>query len=89
MLAGLIFAETHVCGPMLGLAGMQVLPVAACYCYVVLLVLLPRRFIGIEGHSEIKAGLFMIALPSLMLAVPFLAALPHAVSRWVFFRQLD
>ena len=37
--------------------GVQVLPIATCYCYVVLLVLLPLRLIGIGGLSEIDAGL--------------------------------
>jgi hypothetical protein len=40
----------------------------------VLLILLPRRFVGIEGYSEIEAGLLMLALSAPMLVVPMLAA---------------
>ncbi|QCP54023.1 MFS transporter [Trinickia violacea] len=60
--------------------GVQALPVATCYCFVVLLILLPIRFIGIEGRSEVSGGLMMIALSAPLLFVPFAAAL---VTRWV------
>jgi MFS family permease len=66
--------------------GVQVLPMATCFCYVVLLVVLPIRFIGIEGWSETRAGLMMFSLSAPMLAVPLLAArladrlAPHALS---------
>lgn len=60
--------------------GVQALPVASCYCFVVLLILLPIRFIGIEGRSEVSGGLMMIALSAPLLFVPFAAAL---VTRWV------
>lgn len=53
--------------------GVQALPVATCHCYVVLLILLPLRFIGIEGRSEIEAGFLLMALSAPMLLVPFLA----------------
>lgn len=59
--------------------GVQVLPVATCYCYVVLLVLLPLRLIGIERQSEVSAGVSMIALSIPMLVVPTLAA---SLTRW-------
>jgi Major Facilitator Superfamily len=83
-----IVIETRVTRPMLDLSlfryprfiGVQVLPIATCYCYVVLLVLLPLRFIGVEGYGEIDAGLLMIALSAPMLVVPFLAAI---LTRWV------
>ncbi len=54
--------------------GVQVLPIATDYCYVVLLVLLPIRFIGIGEHSEIEVGLTMIALSAPLVVVPVLAA---------------
>jgi MFS family permease len=60
--------------------GVQVLPIATGYCFVVLLVLLPVRFIGIEGHSAIKAGLTMIALSAPMLIVPSISA---SLTRWI------
>ncbi|WP_337054921.1 MFS transporter [Pseudoxanthomonas sp. USHLN014] len=54
--------------------GVQVLPVATCYGYVVLLVLLPLHLIGIEGLDPARAGLVMLALSAPMLGVPMLAA---------------
>jgi hypothetical protein len=53
--------------------GVQMLPIATCYCFVVLLVLLPIRFVGIDGHTPLAAGLMMLALCSPMLFVPMLA----------------
>jgi MFS family permease len=81
-LIAFIIVETRIARPMLDLSlfryprfiGVQVLPIATCYCYVVLLVLLPLRFIGVEGYSEIDAGTLMIALSAPMLVVPFVAA---------------
>lgn len=87
MLAAFIAIETLVEQPMLDLSlflyprfvGVQTLPIATCYCYVVLLVLLPLRFIGVEGRSALDAGLLMLALSAPMLVVPFIAALS---TRW-------
>jgi MFS family permease len=87
-LAAFVLVETRVARPMLDLSlfryprfiGVQVLPIATCSCYVVLLVLLPLRFIGVEGQSEIGAGLLMLALSAPMLIVPFLAA---SLARWI------
>ena len=82
-----IRVETISSRPMLDLSlfryprfiGVQVLPIATCYGFVVLLILLPLRFIGIEGYSEIHTGLLMIALSAPMLIVPALAAI---LTRW-------
>lgn len=41
---------------------------------MVLLILLPLRFVGVEGFSEIDAGLLMLALSAPMLFVPYVAA---------------
>jgi len=87
-LAAFVAVERRAHRPMLDLSlfryprfvGVQVLPIATCYCYVVLLVLLPIRFIGINGHSEIDAGLTMIALSAPMLVMPSLAA---SLTRWL------
>ncbi|WP_019832830.1 MFS transporter [Sphingomonas sp. PR090111-T3T-6A] len=87
LLAVFAWVETHVARPMLDLTlfryhrfiGVQVLPIATCYCYVVLLILLPLRFIGIEGRSEIEAGLLMMALSAPMLVVPTVAV---TLTRW-------
>ncbi|AIO31282.1 major Facilitator Superfamily protein [Burkholderia cenocepacia] len=77
-----IAIETRVARPMLDLSlfriarfvGVQVLPVSTCCCYIVLLVVLPLRFIGIDGFSEIDAGWLMLAISAPMLVVPFVAA---------------
>ena len=60
--------------------GVQVLPVSTCCCYIVLLVVLPLRFIGVDGFSEIDAGWLMLAISAPMLIVPFIAA---TLTRWL------
>ncbi|HGL4259361.1 MFS transporter [Burkholderia dolosa] len=79
--------ETRVARPMLDLSlfriprfvGVQVLPISTCCCYIVLLVVLPLRFIGIDGFSEIDAGWLMLAISAPMLIVPLTAA---TLTRW-------
>ncbi|NWE79877.1 MFS transporter [Pseudomonas yamanorum] len=60
--------------------GVQLLPIGTCYCYIVLIVLLPLRFIGVEGTSALEAGLMMLALSAPMLVVPMIAA---SLTRWL------
>lgn len=87
-LAAFVAVENRAKRPMLELSlfryprfiGVQVLPIGTCYCYIVLVVMLPLRFIGAEGLSEMDAGLLMIALSAPMLVVPVLVA---ACTRWV------
>lgn len=87
LLAIFVMAENRVSRPMLDLSlfryprfiGVQLLPIATCCCYIVLIVVLPRRFIGIDGYSEIEAGALMLALSAPMLVVPFLASW---LTRW-------
>lgn len=87
-LAAFILVEMRVKRPMLELSlfkyprfvGVQILPVGTCYCYIVLIVMLPLRFIGAEGLSEIDAGMLMIALSVPMLVVPMLVA---SFTRWM------
>ncbi|WP_116135351.1 MFS transporter [Trinickia diaoshuihuensis] len=55
-------------------AGVQFLAAAPAYSYVVLLVLLPIRLIGIEGFDSVAAGRMMFALSAPMLVVPTIAA---------------
>ncbi|WP_213993301.1 MFS transporter [Sodalis sp. dw_96] len=82
-LAVFAFIETHINHPLLELSlfrygrfvGVQILPISTCYAYVVLLILLPLRFVGVEGYSEMDAGLLMLALSAPMLAVPAVAAI--------------
>jgi MFS family permease len=89
--AGLFIAfgviERRVARPMLDLTlfryprfvGVQLLAAAPAYAFVVLLILLPVRFIGIEGLSEIAAGRLMIALSAPLLVLPVAAGL---LTRW-------
>jgi MFS family permease len=60
--------------------GVQLLPIATCYGFVVLLVLLPLHLVGILGLPEIQAGGLMLALSGPMLLVPLLAA--RLAARW-------
>ncbi|WP_225931883.1 MFS transporter [Pseudomonas anuradhapurensis] len=88
LLVAFVVVENRVERPMLDLSlfriprfvGVQLLPIGTCYCYIVLVVILPLRFIGIEGMSEIQAGWMMLALSAPMLVVPLLAA---QLTRWV------
>ncbi|KQT69101.1 MFS transporter [Aureimonas sp. Leaf460] len=59
--------------------GVQLLAAAPAYAFVVLLILLPVRFIGIEGMSEVAAGSLMIALSAPLLVLPVAAGL---LTRW-------
>lgn len=75
--------ENRVARPMLDLSlfryprfvGVQLLAAAPAYAFVVLLIVLPIRFIGIEGMNEIVAGRMMIALSAPLLVLPILAGL--------------
>lgn len=75
--------ENRVRRPMLDLSlfryprfvGVQFLAAAPAYSYVVLLVLLPLRFIGIEGYGTLEAGIIMFALSAPMLVLPILAGM--------------
>ncbi|MCB8881220.1 MFS transporter [Acidisoma cellulosilytica] len=75
--------EKRVARPMLDLTlfryprfvGVQLLAAAPAYAFVVLLILLPIRFTGIEGMSVIAAGQLMIALSAPLLVLPILAGL--------------
>ncbi|MGG1945996.1 MFS transporter [Trinickia sp. NRRL B-1857] len=77
-----VVVELRVARPMLELTllryprfvGVQFLAAAPAYSYVVLLVLLPVRLIGIEGFDSVAAGRMMFALSAPMLVVPLIAA---------------
>lgn len=90
--AGLLFLafgiiERTVKRPMLDLTlfryprfvGVQLLAAAPAYAFVVLLILLPVRFVGIEGMSEIAAGQMMIALSAPLVVLPIVAGF---LTRW-------
>jgi len=87
--AAFVAIERRVAHPMLDLSlfrfprfvGVQLLAAAPAYGFVVLLVLLPIRFVGLEGRGAIEAGAFMFALSGPILVVPTLAAsLAHRFS---------
>jgi len=60
--------------------GVQLLAAAPAYAFVVLLVLLPLRFIGVEGMAPLEAGRLMFVLSLPMLFVPLLAGW---LTRWL------
>ena len=82
------FIERSVAQPMLDLTlfryprfvGVQLLAAAPAYAFVVLLVLLPVRFVGIEGMSEVAAGQLMVALSGPLLILPIAAGI---LTRWL------
>lgn len=86
-LAAFILVERRAPWPMLDLGlfafprfiGVQLLPIGTCYCYIVLIMLLPLRLIGIEGASAFEAGLMSLALSAPLLVVPLVAAM---LTRW-------
>ncbi|MDQ0474574.1 MFS transporter [Labrys wisconsinensis] len=88
LLAAFVAVERRVARPMLDLSlfryprfvGVQLLAAAPAYAFVVLLVLLPLRFIGVEGMGEVAAGQLMIALSAPLLVLPLIAGL---LTRWV------
>ena len=60
--------------------GVQLLAAAPAYGFVVLLVLLPIRFIGLEGRSSWEAGQLMLLLSGPILLMPGIAT--RLVGRW-------
>ncbi|OHV95967.1 MFS transporter [Janthinobacterium lividum] len=58
----------------------QVLAASPAFLFIVLIVMLPGRFIGIDSMSALAAGRLMIALAAPLLLVPMLAAL---LARWI------
>lgn len=80
--------ERSVARPMLDLSlfryprfvGVQLLAAAPAYGFVVLLILLPVRLIGVEGMGEVAAGQMMVALSAPLLVLPIAAGL---LTRWL------
>ena len=74
--------ERRVSSPMLDLSlfkqakfvGVQILAASPAFFFVVLIIMLPARFIGVDGLSALQTGKMMIALAAPLLFVPFLAA---------------
>ncbi len=82
LLIGFITVERLASRPMLDLTlftygrfvGIQALPVAVAYSFVVPLFLLPIRFVRVEGMSELGAGMMLLPLSAPIAIVPFIAA---------------
>lgn len=63
-LLAFVMIELRARQPMLALGllkyprfvGVQMLPIGTCYCYIVLVVLLPFRLIGVEGIARCAAA---------------------------------
>lgn len=81
--AGFVHIEQRAGRPMLDLSlfryprfvGVQLLAAAPAYGFVVLLVVLPIRFVGIEGLPAAEAGRWMACLSAPLIAVPLAAGL--------------
>ena len=87
MFAGFAAMERRVAQPMLdlgflrdpGVLGVQALAASPAFLFIVLIVLLPSRFIGIDSYGALQAGQMMVWLAAPLLVVPFAAAL---LTRW-------
>lgn len=86
--AAFVGVELRATRPMLDLSlfryprfiGVQFIAAAPAYCYVVLLVLMPVRLIGIDGLDSMATGRMMFAMSAPMLIVPLIAG---RLARWV------
>lgn len=54
--------------------GVQILAASPAFFFVVLIIMLPARFIGVDGLSALQTGQMMIALAAPLLIVPLMAA---------------
>ncbi|EKU30466.1 major facilitator superfamily transporter [Alcaligenes sp. HPC1271] len=85
---GFVCIERRVAQPMIdlsffrdpGFVGVQALAAAPAFLFIVLIVLLPGRFMGIDGYGALEAGQMMVWLAAPLLIVPFVAAL---LTRWL------
>jgi MFS family permease len=88
LLAGFIAIELVQKRPMLDLSlfryarfvSVQALPVAVAYSFIVPFILLPARFIRIEGMSEMEVGVMLLPLSLPIATIPFIAA---NIARWI------
>lgn len=88
LLTVFIVIERRVARPMLDLnlfryrqfVGVQLLAAAPAYGFVVLLILLPIRLVGIDGMTASEAGRTMLAMSAPLLILPLLAG---SLTRWL------
>lgn len=59
--------------------GVQLLAASPAFLFIVLIVMLPGRYIGVDGMSALAAGQLMMALATPLLLVPLLASM---LLRW-------
>lgn len=86
-LVAFVMIEQRVARPMIdlsffrdpGFVGVQALAASPAFLFIVLIVILPGRFIGIDGYGALQAGQMMVWLAAPLLIIPFLAAL---LTRW-------
>lgn len=96
LFAAFVRIERRVARPMLDLSlfgrarfvGVQVLAASPAFFFVTLIVMLPGRFIGIDGLGALEAGQMMIALAASLLVVPFLAVPCRAAVALVHLRRV-
>lgn len=82
-----VIIEKKVANPMLDLSffkqpsfvGVQALAASPAFLFIALIVVLPGRFIGIDGYSALQAGQMMVWLAAPLLVVPVIAAM---LTRW-------
>lgn len=85
---GFVIIERRAAQPMLdlrffrdpGFVGVQALAASPAFLFIVLIVILPGRFIGIDDYGALQAGQMMVWLAAPLLVMPFLAAL---LTRWL------
>lgn len=88
LLTVFVVIERRVARPMLDLSlfryrqfvGVQLLAAAPAYGFVVLLILLPIRLVGIDGMTASEAGRTMLAMSAPLLVLPLLAG---SLTRWL------
>ncbi len=88
LLGAFVVIERRVSRPMLDLdlfryrqfVGVQLLAAAPAYGFVVLLILLPIRLVGIDGMSAPEAGQTMLTMSAPLLVLPLLAG---SLTRWL------
>ncbi|CAB5722346.1 Spectinomycin tetracycline efflux pump [Delftia tsuruhatensis] len=88
LLAVFVAVQRRTAQPLLDLAlftqrgflGVQVLAASPAFLFISLVVMLPGRFIGVDGFTPLEAGRMMGWLAAPLLVVPVLAA---SLSRWV------
>ncbi|OBV37787.1 MFS transporter [Janthinobacterium psychrotolerans] len=87
LLLAFIHIEKSTAQPLLDLSlfrqrrfvGVQVLAASPAFLFIVLIVMLPGRFIGVDNMAPLAAGRLMMALAAPLLLVPVLASM---LLRW-------